>query len=168
MRGARSPVESRADLGTLSIPCLSRDCPHRLLAASSHGNARMPAELAQNPARLRLGACHVTGTAVFLDPLLPAEEGQLADDQRPGEAGADRAAQLRDIVEVLSVETDDERRHEQDGGDHGQPLPDLVLVVRDPRLMVVAHAGDQIAAELQTVRRASSCSTAREWMLASR
>ena len=39
-------------------------------------------------------------------------------------------------------------------GDHGQPLHHLVLVVRDLRLLVVAHAREQVARELEPVERA--------------
>ena len=55
------------------------------------------------------------------------------------------------MAEVLAVETDDERREEQQRGDHRQPLHDLVLVVRDLRLVVVADAGEQVAREVEPV-----------------
>ena len=38
-----------------------------------------------------------------------------------------------------------------DRRDHRQPLHHLVLVVRDLRLVVVAHAGDEVAGELEVV-----------------
>ena len=38
--------------------------------------------------------------------------------------------------------------------DHGEPLHHVVLVVRDLRLVVVAHAREQVARELEPVERA--------------
>src|SRR5919198_4414604 len=80
-----------------------------------------------------------------LDPLLPAEEGELddrgRDDQAPRPRIAPLPAELRKMVaEVLAVQADDERWEEQHGGDHRQRLHYLVLVVPDLRLQVVAHA----------------------------
>ena len=61
--------------------------------------------------------------------------------------------QLGDVAEVLPVEADDQRGEEQDGGDRGQLLHHVVLLVRDLRLVVVADAGKQVAGELEVVRR---------------
>src|SRR5262249_38158004 len=84
-----------------------------------------------------------------LEPALPAEEDELsergADDQAPRPPVAEAPADLRDVVEVLAVEADDEGGDEEQRRDHGQALHDLVLVVRDLRLEVVADAGDEVA-----------------------
>ena len=65
--------------------------------------------------------------------------------------------QLRDVPEVLAVEPDDERRHEQDRGDRREPLHDLVLVVRDLGLAVVAHSGDEVARQPIGARLDAGC-----------
>ena len=67
---------------------------------------------------------------------------------------AEVPAQLGHVAEVLAVEADDEGREEQERRDRGQPFHDLVLVVRDLRLGVVADAGEQVACEVEPVRRA--------------
>ena len=54
-------------------------------------------------------------------------------------------AELRDALEVLAVEADDERREQQHGGDDREALHHLVLVVGDLGLVVVAHTGEQVA-----------------------
>ena len=54
-----------------------------------------------------------------------------------------------EVREVLPEEPGQEREREKDRRDHGQPLHHLVLVVRDLRLVVVAHARDQVARELE-------------------
>jgi hypothetical protein len=66
--------------------------------------------------------------------------------------GAPSPAELRDVGEVLSVEADDERGDEEDGGDDCESLHHIVLVIRDRRLVVIANAGDEIARELEPVR----------------
>src|SRR5438132_10618241 len=91
-----------------------------------------------------------------LNPLPPTEEDQLADrrddDQRPRPEVAQLPVDLREMVlEVLAIEADDERGEEQERGNHGQGLHDLVLVVRDLRLEVVADARDQITRQLEPV-----------------
>src|SRR6266545_3863518 len=91
-----------------------------------------------------------------LNPLLPAEERELYhrrhDDQCPGEEIAELPVELGEVVlEVLAVEADDEGGQQQQRRDHRERLHDLVLVVRDLRLEVVANARDQVARELETV-----------------
>ena len=58
------------------------------------------------------------------------------------------------MVEVLSVDADDEGREEDERRDHGELLHDVVLVVRDLSLVVVADRGDRVAREVEAVDRA--------------
>ncbi len=58
------------------------------------------------------------------------------------------------MIEVLTVEADDEGRKEQHRGDHRQALGDFVLVVRDLGLLVVPRACQEVAREVQSVDRA--------------
>src|SRR5439155_10723366 len=92
------------------------------------------------------------------DPALPAEESELGDcrrdDPAPRPPVAECPPELRNAIEVLAVEADDERGEEQHRRDHRQPLHHLVLVVRDLRDVVVADARDEVARELETVERA--------------
>src|SRR6266576_5702739 len=93
---------------------------------------------------------------VALDPTPATEPHELrdrrGDDQRPRPEIPVLPVDLREVVaEVLAVEPDDERGHEQQGGDRGQALRHLVLVVGDLGDEVVAHACDQVAGELQPV-----------------
>jgi hypothetical protein len=58
------------------------------------------------------------------------------------------------VVEVLAVEADDERRHEQQRRDHRQPLHHLVLIDGDLALEVVADAREGVARRLEGFARA--------------
>src|SRR5215212_5704376 len=92
------------------------------------------------------------------DPALPAEEHELAerrrDDPPPRPPVAEAPTELRNVLEVLAVEADDERREQQKRGDHGESLHHLVLCVRDLRLVVVAGAGDELARDVERLRGA--------------
>src|SRR5262245_35800313 len=57
------------------------------------------------------------------------------------------------MVEVLSVDADDERWEEEDRGDCRQPLRHLVLIVRNLVLLVVADGGEEVARELERLTR---------------
>ena len=52
-------------------------------------------------------------------------------------------------LEVLAEEPDDERRDEHERRDDGELLRDLVLVLRDRGLEVVAHAGEQVSRDVE-------------------
>src|SRR5262249_13659599 len=88
----------------------------------------------------------------------PAEEDELQDgredDPAPAPPVAEAPGKFRDVTEVLPVEPDDEGRYQQDRCNHRQPLHDLVLVVGNLRLAVVARAGQEIPREIQPVGRA--------------
>src|SRR5439155_23629688 len=71
----------------------------------------------------------------------------------PAPPVAEAPPKFRDVTEVLPVEADDEGRHEQNRGDHRQPLDDLVLIVGDLRLAVVARTGEEISGEIEPVGR---------------
>ena len=58
------------------------------------------------------------------------------------------------MVEVLAVDADEERGEEEQRRDHGEPLHDLVLLLADLRLVVVAGGGDQVAGDVERLRRA--------------
>src|SRR5207253_10378024 len=92
------------------------------------------------------------------EPALAAEVPDLergrAEDPAPRPPVAPYPLQLRDVAEVLAVEADDEGGDEQDRGDRCEPLHDLVLVVRDLRLVVVADAPEQVAREFEAVEGA--------------
>jgi hypothetical protein len=57
------------------------------------------------------------------------------------------------VDEVLAVEADDERRDEEDRGDRTESLDDLVLVDRDPGLLVITGRGEQVAGVFDALRR---------------
>src|SRR5919197_1114579 len=92
---------------------------------------------------------------VAADPATPAEERELDrrrdEDPRPRPPVAEAPSELGDVAEVLAVEADNERGEEEHRGDDGQHLHHLVLIVRDLRLVVVAHAGQEVAGEVETV-----------------
>src|SRR5207247_9799509 len=91
------------------------------------------------------------------DPVAPAEHGELRDrrsDDQP-DGYADRPVEVVERVqEILAVEADDEGREQERGRDHRKLLDDLVLVLRDERLVVVARAGEQIARHVELLSRA--------------
>ena len=57
------------------------------------------------------------------------------------------------MLEVLAVDPDDERRQQEQRGNHRQLLHDLVLILRDLRLVVVAGARDQVAGDVERLDR---------------
>ena len=52
-------------------------------------------------------------------------------------------------LEVLPVVPDDEARYEDECGDDGQLLRDLALALDDPRLVMIPHAREQIAGDVE-------------------
>src|SRR6186713_3162620 len=82
------------------------------------------------------------------DPPAPAEERDLHERRHDDEAHRrpDRPVAALELAgEVLAVEADHERRDEHERGDDRELLADLVLVLGDLRLQVVADAGEEVA-----------------------
>src|SRR4029078_4898430 len=96
-------------------------------------------------------------TAARAAPAEPAEERKLqdgcADDPAPAPPVAEAPGKFRDVTEVPPVEPDDEGVTQQDRRDHRRPLDDLVLIVGDLRLAVIAGTGEQVPGEVEPVRR---------------
>src|SRR3954451_14729112 len=92
-----------------------------------------------------------------LDPVFAAKVDELTDgaddDEHPREAIALRPPELRDFSEVLAVQSDDEGGGQEDGGDEREPLHDLVLVVGDRSLVVIANATDEISCRVEALTR---------------
>ena len=59
--------------------------------------------------------------------------------------------ELGSAAQILAVQTDDERRNEQQRGDRREAFHDLVLIVRDLSLVKIPYAGQKIAGEIEPV-----------------
>src|SRR4249919_495819 len=122
------------------------------------GTTRTKPPLTSSPSKRNGSPPGSSPRAYDLQPALAAEVDELRDgrddDQAPRPPVAVCPVELRDVAEVLALHPDDECRDEQDRGNRRQALHDLVLILGHHRLVVVACAGDQVAAELERLRRA--------------
>ena len=95
------------------------------------------------------------------DPAPPAEDRRAARGRRRRSAPTRPPASStgrRTPGEVLAVEPDDEARHEHERCDHRELLRDVVLLLGDLGLVVVADAGEQVAGDVELLRPRTSVS----------
>src|SRR5262245_35495277 len=86
------------------------------------------------------------------DSAAPAEQRKLDDARPDDESGRDADRPVRLVerpLEVLPVVTNEQRRHEDEGRDHGQLPADVALALRDPRVVVVTDTCEQVARDVE-------------------